>query len=329
MPGPLTVCDVTRDGDLAELRLRLKRPVRFALGRGRIDVERRDAAGQPIATELAVVFLAEAGPAQLPDHELDPVALLVLVVAQPVKHPQHGFSDAENLRRRDELVQRRTGPDQNRRAAADGDAESAAAAGRDDGAKPEIVDRGGDVIDRAAFEGDLELAGQRRAEWMAQQEAGHRFGVRRHVEDLVAGNAGIRTRRDVAHRVAARFARRQPVLGEPAQRRLHVVQLDEVELDVLPRGDVTEAARILLADVGERDQLVGRQQALRDLDAKHLRVFRLTLPIGAAHETVGAPLIGSHLSPLIALDGADEFVDFRFARKGQARTPESLGIVND
>ena len=51
-------------------------------------------------------------------------------------------------------------------------------------------------------------------------------------------------------------------------------------------------------------QLVGRQQALRDLDAKHLRVFRLTLPVGAAHEAVRAPLIGRDLSPLIALDGA-------------------------
>ena len=163
---------------------------------------------------------------------------------------------------------------------------------------------------------------------MAQQEARHRFGVRRHVEDLVAGDAGVRARRDIAHRVAARFARGQPVFGEPPQRRLDVVQLDEVELDVLPRRDVTEAARVLLADVGERDQLIGRQQALRDFDAKHLRVFRLTLAVGAAHETVRPPLVGRDLPPLIALDGGDEFVDFRVARKGQARAPEGLGIVN-
>ena len=39
------------------------------------------------------------------DHELHPVPLLVLVVAEPLEDPQHRFGDAEDLRRRQELVQ--------------------------------------------------------------------------------------------------------------------------------------------------------------------------------------------------------------------------------
>ena len=117
---------------------------------------------------------------------------------------------------------------------------------------------------------------------MAQQIPRQRLGVRRHVEALVGRDAGVRTRRDVAHRVAARFARRQPGVGEPAHRRLDVVQLDEMELDVLARGDVAEAARVPLADVGQRLELIRAQHALRNLHAQHLRVLGLPLAVGAA-----------------------------------------------
>ena len=109
---------------------------------------------------------------------------------------------------------------------------------------------------------------------MAQQIPRQRLGVRRDVEPLVGGDAGVRARGDVPHRVAARLARRHPGVGEPAHRRLDVVQLHEVELDVLPGRDVAEAARVPLADVGERVELLGGQDALRDLDAQHLRVRR-------------------------------------------------------
>ena len=43
------------------------------------------------------------------DQELHPVALLVLVVAEPVKDPQHGFSDVEDLRSWNEVVEDRPG----------------------------------------------------------------------------------------------------------------------------------------------------------------------------------------------------------------------------
>src|SRR5262249_61880318 len=114
------------------------------------------------------------------------------------------------------------------------------------------------------FGRNSELWRPRGAEWMAQAAAGHRLGFRRDVELLVGGDAGVRGGGDVAPRVAARFARRQPGAAEPVHRVLDVVQLDEVELDVLPRGDVAEAARVALADVGQRVQLLAGDHALPD-----------------------------------------------------------------
>ena len=77
---------------------------------------------------------------------------------------------------------------------------------------------------------------------MPQEIAGDRVAVGRHVEELVAGHAGVRARRDVAHRVAAGLARRDAAVGEHPLCQLDLVQLDEMELDVLPRGDVAESA---------------------------------------------------------------------------------------
>src|SRR5438132_128583 len=85
----------------------------------------------------------------------DTIALLVLVVAQTMKDAQHGFGNAENLRCGDELVQKRSGLDENRRASRHRDPEAAAAARREDGSKPEIVDRRRDVVDGASLECDF------------------------------------------------------------------------------------------------------------------------------------------------------------------------------
>ena len=164
---------------------------------------------------------------------------------------------------------------------------------------------------------------------MAQQKAGERFGVGRDVEALVGRDARVRARRDVADRVAARLPRGHAGVGEAVHRRLDVVQLDEVELHVLPRGDVAEPARVALADVGERLELVGGQHALRNLHPQHLRVFRLPLTVGAADQPERAPLIGRHLAALVALERRHELVDVGDAGKREPRAAEGLGIVNN
>ena len=94
-----------------------------------------------------------------------------------------------------------------------------------------------------------------------------------------------------------------PASAEVAHRGLDVVQLDEVELDVLPRGDVPEAARVALGDVGQRRRICSAaSDPLRNLDAQHLRVAGLPLTVGAAHEPEGAPLVGRDLAALEPLE---------------------------
>ena len=205
-------------GDLADRRRGILHPVRARFAGRRIDFERRHLAAQAARRQLAVVLLAPARPAQRLDHELHAVALLVLVVAEALEHAQHRLGDAQDFRGRQELVQQPRRRRHDRRAAAGGDAEAAPAVGADHRAEPEIVDAGGDVIGCASLERDLELARQRRAERMAEQKPGQRLRVRRDVEPLVGGDAGVRARGDVAHRVAAGLPRRQPCVGEAVHR---------------------------------------------------------------------------------------------------------------
>ena len=196
----------------------------------------------------------------------------------------------------------------------------------DAGAQADVVDRGERVVLGAAFEPDLELARQLRAQRLAQQVARERLGVGRHVERLVRRDAGVRARRDVADGAAAGLARREPGLGEPPHHRLDVVELQEVELDVLPRRDVPEAARVALGDVRERLELRPVEDALRDLDPQHLRVARLPLAVRAAHQAEGPPLVGRQLAALVGVERADELVDLGLVRERQPRAAEGRGL---
>ena len=48
-----------------------------------------------------------------------------------------------------------------------------------------------------------------------------------------------------------------------------VLDVDEVELEILPRRDVRDAVRILLGQLGHDFELCGIEAAERDLDALH------------------------------------------------------------
>ena len=282
---------------------------------------------RPELRELLAIFGEEAFPSELLDEELQAIGLLVLVVAELVEDADDRFCHVEHLRRGKKVVHGLGGLHHDRRAAADDDAEAALAV-FDGRAIAEIVHPEQRVVFvGAAFERDLEFARQRRAERMAQQVARHRLGVGRDVEELGRRHAGLRAAGDVAHRVAARLARREPRIGEYAHRGLDVVELHEMELDVLPRGDVAEAAREPLAHFGERFELRCGEDALRNLDAQHLHVAGLPLAVSAPDEPEHPPLIGRQLAVLELLERGDELVDVGLAREREAGPSERLGIV--
>src|SRR5262249_25221646 len=155
--------------------------------------------------------------------ELHPVPLLVLVVAEALEDAQDRLRDRENLVRGQEREELAPAAGQDRGAAPDRDLEAAARASvraLDTGAEADVVDGGLRGVLGAALEGDLELAGQRGREGMAEEKARERLGVGRHVERLLGGNSGPRAGRDVAHGVAAGLAGREAGFGQPPHRAL-------------------------------------------------------------------------------------------------------------
>ena len=135
-----------------------------------------------------------------------------------------------------------------------------------------------------AVEGRLDLARHHLRRRVAHEVAHVRARVRREVEELVVRDAGPRVAGDVADGVAAALARGQAGVRELADRGGGVGQRDVVQLDVLARRDVPLVQRhVLLDDLGEGVELVGRDAAPRELHADHLHVG-LTLPVDALLE---------------------------------------------
>ncbi len=232
--------------DRARLRRRRDRQRTAALGAHR--------------RQVLVVLLDERGRAELLDHPLDPRLVLVLAVAEPVEGPHHRLRDLQHLGDRQELVHQDAGLAQRRQTAAHVDLEAVVAVGVDRRQEAEVVDLRLDVVEAAAAaEGDLELARQRRRVRAAQQVPRDRSAYGETSNSSCVGDAGERAAGDVADRVAAGLARREPDVGHQRQRQLGLRLLDEVELDVLARGHVADAAAgPLLGDLGERLQLLRR-----------------------------------------------------------------------
>ena len=107
----------------------------------------------------------------------------------------------------------------------------------------------------AAGERDLELAAEVLRVGVAEQEIRRRLGVGRDVERLRAADAGDRASRDVADRVAAGLAGGDADGGQAAHDGGRVFDVDEVELEVLARGDVGDRVGVFLGELGQHFQL--------------------------------------------------------------------------
>lgn len=230
-----------------------------------------------------------------------------------------------------ELVEQVARPAHGRRATTDGDPEpklGTAVRPAHAGLETDVVNRGERVVLGAPFEGDLELARQRRRQGVPQEVPGQRIGERGDVKELALGHTGVRAAGDVAHRVPAGFARGDTDIGEELHRQLHIVQFHEMELDVLACGDVAKAARIGLGHRREGVQLAQVEHSLRHLDPKHVDVAVLPLAIGPAHQAKRAPFVGADLPTLELLQRGEELVDVVLVGERETRATEGLRIVN-
>src|SRR5215831_382831 len=82
-------------------------------------------------------------------------------------------------------------------------------------------------------------------------------------------DARVWAARHVAHRIAARFASRDPDAGQPTVHIGRVLDVDEMELHVLPGGNVQDAVRVLLGAVCQYLELLSGEFAERNLDPLH------------------------------------------------------------
>jgi hypothetical protein len=160
MPGPVTCELVARETVCRMGGESIRRHAGSASSRRVLRIERQPGAAlRAELGELLVILGEESVPSQCLDEELQAVRLLVLVIAELVKHTDDRLGDVEYFRRRQKLVHRRGRLHHDRRAAADDDAESAHAV-LDGGAIAEVVHPEQRVIFvGAAFERDLEFRG--------------------------------------------------------------------------------------------------------------------------------------------------------------------------
>jgi hypothetical protein len=151
----------------------------------------------------------------------------------------------------------------------------------------------------AAGEGQLHLAAEILRIVVTEQEEGDGVGVRRHIEGFRAADARVRTSRDVAHRVAARFASRNVHRRQATHQVRRVFDVHEMQLNVLARRHVQDLVRVFLGQLAQHVHLRGRHFPVRDLDAHHAR--RVPIGDGALRQLALRELELLRLFPVVAL----------------------------
>ena len=125
------------------------------------------------------------------------------------------------------------------------------------------------ALRRAAAHHGLELARQVGEGRVADVAALDLLDLRRRVEDLVVVEPGQRAAEDDPGSVAAGLGGRQAHRFEQLPDFRDALDLDPVQLDVLPVGDVGGAAGEPAGDVTDHVQLLGAELAAVDPDPEH------------------------------------------------------------
>ena len=211
----------------------------------------------------------ELGRRQLLHQDLDPRLVDVVATTVPVVDAEDRIEVVEQLRRRQELADHVTDHRRASLAAPHDDAEARAARLIAYRLHADVVDEDSGAVVRRSADGDLELARQEREFRIQRRPLADQLRPRTRIDDLVAGDAGERIARDVAHAIARRLDRVHLDLGELGQDLRHVLELRPVELQVLARREVTVAAVVAAGDVREGSQLGRREHAVRNGNPQH------------------------------------------------------------
>src|SRR5690348_1600760 len=224
---------------------------------------------QGVAEVLLLEYLAELLRAPVRDQELDPRPVPQAPVAVVPEQASHARPDLGYLARPDERAE----PLADHRIGGQATADPQVVAGFpvrfDDADEGDVVDLVDSALCRAAADRGLELARQDGERGVADVRLADGGDLRRAVDDLVRVDAGLRAVADRPRGIAAGLGGGQAYRLERLPDVGDVLDLDPVQLDVLPVGDVRCAAGVTARDVGDDPQLVVGQPATVDTDAQH------------------------------------------------------------
>src|SRR6267154_1478376 len=148
--------------------------------------------------------------------------------------------------------------------------------------KPDIIYLGIRAPGPAAGNGNLELPRQIVKLGVAAQLPIQLRSQRRSVAVLVRVKPGQRAAGNISYNVTAGAGGRQPHPPKRLQNFRQRFDGHPVKLKILPHGDVRDAARVTLGEVGDGARLMTAQEAVRDSDAHHKEWRSFTFAIPAA-----------------------------------------------
>ena len=280
---------------------------------GRIERQRAILDRQPLGLD----FLRKGLGAEIVDQDLDARLVDIVAPAGEVVDAQDRLDIAHDIALRQERLDRLADERRSPEPTADGHLEACLAGAVAMEPQADVVNLHRRAIVGGRGQRDLELARQEGEFRMQRAVLAQHLGPDARVLDLARGDAGPLVGGDVAHAIAAGLHAVQPDFGEVRHHVGEVFELDPVELDVLPGGEVAVAAIVAAADVGEHAQLIRRQRPVGDRDPRHVGV---ELQIDAVHqpqrlELVLGELAGQPAPHLVAKfgdalgdEGAIEFV---------------------
>ncbi len=232
-------------------------------------LRRGGAVDQLVLEVLVLQHLTELLGAPVGDQELQPGAVAQPAVAVVAEDADDAAVDVGDLVERDPGAEPDAELGVGGQAAADPEVEAGAVLGVDHADEGDVVDLVGDVQERRAGDGGLELARQVGEVRVADEAALDLVDGGRAVDDLVLGDTGHRGAEDDARGVAAGLGGGQADGLQLLPDRRDVLDPDPVVLDVLPVGQVGGVAAVLLGDLGDGAQLGDRQPAAVDPDPEH------------------------------------------------------------
>jgi hypothetical protein len=222
---------------------------------GTFRVGHRERATLPDLLEFAHHLAAHLFGAQRVDEDLDAGLVEIVPASRLIVDAHHRFEKCQDVRLLDKITHHMADIGRASHAAAGIDAIADTALRIADDLDADIVELDGRAVMLRTRHRDLELARQEREFRMQARPLPDDFRQHPRVLDLVARGAREMVRRHIADAVAARLDRVHFDGGEIGERFGHVDEPDPVELDVLPRGEMTIALVIFAGDMGQHPEL--------------------------------------------------------------------------